>query len=118
MIAPTRDLDPAHLGPVGRFRLVPDGARSVVGFVGDIDAGLSDAFERLRDLVRRSGRSVDVDLGGVSFFGAAGIGFFHDVVRAAPNDDVRLLASSSSVEDVMGLCELPTDPSAIRLTRA
>lgn len=76
-----------------------------VRLLGEVDESAAAAARYLVDLVVEAGRPVHVDLGSVTFFSAAGVGFLVRLYQHA--GDVRVVAASAPVREVLDACGVP-----------
>ena len=88
--------------PHGRIALDRTGGRCVVRFVGEIDLAFSrDAFHEFAASVRASGRTVEVDCSGVTFFSAEGIRMLVLLKAAAVDDRLARLVTSAALDRLL-----------------
>lgn len=82
----------------------PSGVRLVVA--GDVDAALAETADAVLALVAEERGPIEVDLSGVTLFGAAGITWLLELDRVA-RGGVVVVAASDCVREVAGLCDVP-----------
>jgi len=79
----------------------------VVALAGEVDECFSRTGASLTRTVAAAGKPVHVDLSEVTFFTAAGVAWLVSLYAAADNE-VRVVAMSPVVREVLGLCDVPT----------
>ncbi|MGM1062688.1 STAS domain-containing protein [Saccharothrix sp. Mg75] len=100
------DVDPPV---VGQVRCSSDGDETLVELSGEIDMACDDQFTlALRALADRPPADVVVDLGGVTFFGAAGLRFVAEVrqVLARTGRDLRIANPSRAATKLLDITGL------------